>query len=305
MGLCSNPFMVEGIPAPCGSCPPCRVSRARIWTHRILLESACHSNNAFVTLTYEDSKLPAEGLLNKEHIQTFLRNLRYDCGKEFKIRYFVAGEYGEEKGRPHYHCVLFGFPACENGITDHRLARCCSPCETLAKNWGNGSVDVSELNVKTASYVAGYVNKKLTGDDSSWKKKQERQFRMMSLKPGIGSSFMEHIRDRIFTLESLPDILKKDVPNALRHSKNLLPLGRYLKGKLREHLGREKKTPNVLVEAESRRLSELYREAIENAKDTSYARFLKGAGKKSYILGSQKQKMRDFVCNQKIFGRKS
>lgn len=309
MGLCANPYMVKGIPAPCGSCPPCRSSRARVWTHRILLESACHLQNAFVTLTYEDKKLPAEGLLTKKDPQDFIKRLRSRIGSIVKIRYFLVGEYGSEKGRPHYHAVLFGYPPCERGQTEHRVERCCEPCSVLSDTWENGSVDVTELNVKTASYVAGYVNKKLGGDDHSWKNEKEKELRLMSNRPGIGSDYSGVIAEKLLKLKDtysmeITSFWNGDVPNVVRFSGSMLPLGRYLKGKIREYLGRSKEAPLQLVESESRRLSELYRQTIENEKDPQAQRFLKAAGKKSFIIGSNLQKLRDFDCNSKIFGGK-
>ena len=50
--------MKDAVPFGCGQCLPCRVNKRRLWTNRIMLESMCHDDNAFVTLTYNDDNIP-------------------------------------------------------------------------------------------------------------------------------------------------------------------------------------------------------------------------------------------------------
>ena len=54
-------------------------------------------------LTPEDI---AEILLYTD-VQKFLKRLRK--AYRGKLRYFVAGEYGEQTARPHYHMILYGW----------------------------------------------------------------------------------------------------------------------------------------------------------------------------------------------------
>lgn len=93
----------------------------------------------------------------------------------------------------------------------------------------------------------------------------------MSLRPGIGADFIPEVASSLMQHE----IDTEDVPNVLRHGRAVYPLGRYLKGKLREHLGRAKEVPNsvkqkiseemqplrALAFASSRPLKEVVREA--------------------------------------------
>jgi len=65
------------------------------------------------------------------------------------------------------------------------------------------------------------------------------EFARMSLRPGIGADFIPEVASSLMQHE----IDTEDVPNVLRHGRAVYPLGRYLKGKLREHLGREKEVP--------------------------------------------------------------
>ena len=110
-----NPDLkVKGIPFPCGQCLACRINRRRVWTNRLLLESLDHEHNSFITLTYADEFLPISPTkpvptLCKRDAQLFLKRLRKRL--TFPIRYYLCGEYGGLNGRPHYHAILFGFPA--------------------------------------------------------------------------------------------------------------------------------------------------------------------------------------------------
>lgn len=43
---------------PCGKCIGCRLQHGQDWSGRILMESLCHDNNWFITLTYDDEHVP-------------------------------------------------------------------------------------------------------------------------------------------------------------------------------------------------------------------------------------------------------
>lgn len=65
------------------------------------------------------------------------------------------------------------------------------------------------------------------------------EFSRKSLKPGLGAGMMPYIAQIPFIMDTGSD----DVPSSLRHGKKILPLGRYLKGKLREALNLPKGMP--------------------------------------------------------------
>lgn len=99
----------------CGQCLPCRVNRRRIWTHRIMLEAAQYHDNSFVTLTYDEEKLPVDLSVTPRTLQLFMKRLRKVYPN--RIRYFGVGEYGDQTMRPHYHLALFNFASCARGQT--------------------------------------------------------------------------------------------------------------------------------------------------------------------------------------------
>lgn len=259
--LCRRPYMMGTLECPCGGCLPCRINRRRVWAHRMLLESYKHGDSCFVTLTYSDEHVPSE--LVKSHYQNFLKRLRKAVAPK-KIRYFVAGEYGELSGRPHFHAAIFGLDSVSAGGLDGRGG-------VVQDSWivgrgKDGVVDgrslgftfVGELTWESAQYIAGYLTKKVMGDERS-----VREFSRMSLRPGIGAGAMGDVARILSSDVGLDSVVSNfDVPAVLKHGKRMLPLGRYLRRRLRGELGfASKDTP-----AEAARLFGL-RSADEKAQE--------------------------------------
>lgn len=70
-----------------------------------------HSDSAhFVTLTYTTTTVPItqRGFMTlcKADVQKFFKRLRKML-PDNKIKYYVAGEYGDKSMRPHYHAIIF------------------------------------------------------------------------------------------------------------------------------------------------------------------------------------------------------
>lgn len=244
--LCRNPW-IQGLQSfPCGRCDPCRRQRKRLWTHRILLESQLHSDNAFVTLTYAEESLPAGASLVKRDYQLFLKSLRkyHQQTSGRKVRFFAVGEYGDEGGRPHYHLALFGFPSCLNGNTKRNNRgvpvpeSCCPVCRALHRIWGRGLIDCGTITHQSAAYISGYVTKKMTHRHHPWLQGRDPEFAQMSLKPGIGYGFMHEVASALLQYDYLGE---GDVPVTLAHGKTQRLLGRYLRRKLRVMIGRDEK----------------------------------------------------------------
>ena len=91
----------------CGNCIGCRLNHALGWSIRIMHETQMHPEACFVTATYDDDHLPENQSLDLVHIQKTIRALRKNP-KVKPFRYFLAGEYGDESLRPHYHLCIMG-----------------------------------------------------------------------------------------------------------------------------------------------------------------------------------------------------
>lgn len=239
---CINPYVVSiGRAFPCGRCYYCRRAKAKVWTHRIILEAAQHSDNAFITLTYDDEHLPGDGSLDPRALQLFLKRLRFAISPA-KIRYFAVGEYGDRTARPHYHLALFGYPSC-TGAPVHRGEACvCTPCRGIAAAWTDsngislGFISNGTLEPASAGYVAAYATKSMEKGDADIKYGPGKipPFSRQSLKPGIGAGVCDDIASALLSfgydnMESLPVYLS--------HGRDKRPLGRYLRNRIRERSG--------------------------------------------------------------------
>lgn len=226
-----------------------------------MLESNLHTDNAFVTLTYSDENLPEDGSLVPRHVQTFLKRLR-KAVQPARLRFFCVGEYGDRTSRPHYHIALFGYPACHRGRTDHRRNNCCPPCDLVRAEWKLGGVDLGRLEPESAAYVAGYVTKKLTNKEDEYAAEilgdRYPEFARMSNRPGIGADFMHEVASTLleFDLEQM-----EDVPSTLAHGRRVLPLGNYLRKKLRRAIGRDEKAPLSVREKAAAELQPMYEDS--------------------------------------------
>lgn len=278
MTPCKNPFMRGVIPLPCASCSICRRSRAKNWASRLKLERMFHQDATFVTLTYQDSEVsdissawsadrPVIGNLVPKDPQKFIRKLRKMV--DSPLRFFLVGEYGDVSQRPHYHLALFGLPNCVYGKTRTHVSPCCGNCAVVNVAWAKGHSYLGELNSATASYIAGYVTKKWTKEDQWTKQKlkgRHPEFARMSLKPGIGAIAIKKLIN--FTAQSRAgNHVNKciDAPVVLRNDGSMLSLGRYLRRKWREALGREADPPQSVVQEHYREMLRMFQDGKEQA----------------------------------------
>lgn len=191
------------ITLPCGQCIGCRIERQEMWAVRCYAESKMHEKSCFITTTYDEKNFPRHGSLNYRDFQLFLKRLRKARAPD-KIRYFVAGEYGEQLQRPHFHALLFGcdFPDREP-LNSVRSVNGLHQSGELQRLWGKGLCSIGEVTYASARYCAAYVlkqHKKSSEDDAHYKTvnyttgeivELEPEFAKMSLKPGLGAAWLE------------------------------------------------------------------------------------------------------------------
>lgn len=92
--------------------------------------------------------------LSVREIQLFLKRFRKNLSKysNEQIRYYACGEYGPKHFRAHYH-ILFFFDEEETLQYFFKV---------LSASWKYGRVDFSLSRGKSASYVASYVNSRVS-----------------------------------------------------------------------------------------------------------------------------------------------
>lgn len=123
-----------------------------------------HQSNTFITLTYDECHLPPGNTLRKSDWQEFAKALRYEKGP---FRFFHCGEYGDEKGRAHYHALLFGLDFSDSvPVGRSKAGELYFDSPILNGLWGRGRTSTGPVTFSSAAYTARYVTKKLTGADA-------------------------------------------------------------------------------------------------------------------------------------------
>lgn len=223
-------FPQRYLTVPCGKCIGCYVNNTRQWAIRCHLEDQAHEKACVVTLTFAEKYLPPT--LRKSDIKDYLKRVRSriahkdkrDGKTPRKVKHFACGEYGDKRGRPHYHVILFGISKNEademqkrtktvtarrargkSATASHtrkraRIAEAAKP-DAVSRAWPLGNVHSDALSPAAIAYVAGYVNKKrsqqkaadpherISKDGECYR--YQPPFRLMSLRPGIGQAARE------------------------------------------------------------------------------------------------------------------
>lgn len=185
------------IDVPCGYCGNCIANHANAWTFRLTIEEKISQSAHFITLTYDEEILKQNHhlheypSLDKSHCQNFLKRLRKYQSREHpemdKIKYYLVGEYGEKKGRPHYHAIMFNLHIKTISILD--------------KIWQGGKVHVGQVTRQSINYVTYYVFKKKTNKEQNERLQRANEFALMS--KGIGEAYINnkkyHVENQTYT----------------------------------------------------------------------------------------------------------
>lgn len=152
-------------------------------------------HNEFITLTYDDNHIPKDQNLVYTDFRLLIRRIR----KKHKVRYYMAGEYGELTGRPHFHACLFNYY-----FPDRTYYRTTGSGEkiytsrTLDALWRKGFASTGNVTFTSAAYIARYICNKVNGDlaqqhytDPDTGVILNPEFNHMSLKPAIGKLWLE------------------------------------------------------------------------------------------------------------------
>lgn len=182
--MCIKPNMLpDGTEVACRKCKQCKRQIINDWAGRIIAETKTTKVTYYVTLTYgrdehgEQDHIRA-AVLTYSDVQKYLKRIRDAYGK---FRYFVVGEYGEEKGRAHWHVILFAekeMPGVElNNIfyTD--------------KKWTHGTSLWKKFQPHHAYYCCKYVFKDYRDDLKIAKYS-------MSKKPPLGDAYFKTVAKR-------------------------------------------------------------------------------------------------------------
>lgn len=189
-GLHFNPnfddyFFGRLVSVPCGKCIGCQEDRVNRWINRLRLELDNVGFGTFITLTYAN----APESPSKSDLQRFIKRLRhakrdYGCNIDERFKYFAVAEHGGERGRVHYHALLFGVNMFEpEWLPRLAIYKDDKPVFTsgvLERIWKKGFVTIGDLNSSTCKYISKYMFKQ----DG-----QEDNFSLKSMRLGVGEFF--------------------------------------------------------------------------------------------------------------------
>lgn len=209
---------------PCNKCIACEALRSVKQAVQMACELHTTSGQShFITLTYDDENLPDDYSVHVDHLQKFLKKLRYYLKKNNipgKLRYTGRGEYGSETSRPHYHLAAFNL-----NLNDLELYKEL-PCDggtynlyespIIEKIWGQGSCKLVTLGYENSLYIAQHhfaekVDQEIPDHEQRiihpvTKKlitQRNKDFSTYSSKPGIGREYFEKYFTEIFQSDSI------------------------------------------------------------------------------------------------------
>ena len=267
---CITPFYVQDkftgnyIPVPCSKCPPCMKRRTSGWSYRLVKEGERSKSALFVTLTYDTNYVPIteKGFMNldKTDVQKFFKRLRKLSNE--KLKYYVCGEYGTKKMRPHYHIILFN----ADKYMVHKA--------WMLNNKSLGSIYIGQVNEASIGYTLKYMTKKgkipLHFNDD-----RQKEFSLMSKKMGDNYITPKMIKWHKEDLEkrmyvnipgnkkiAMPRYYKDKIYNELEKQKisdYLLKISEEETKKLEEELGEQYE--KIMVERHIKQFSQMYKNA--------------------------------------------
>jgi len=210
---------------PCGKCARCITRRKIEWAFRMTQEMKDSNTAYFVTLTYERETVPysnkGQKTLDKADLQKFWKRLRQNqkrsnttiehlyknLARTDKIKYYAAGEYGDEKNRPHYHAIIYN-----------------ASRTVIEKSWTLGHTQVVPASEESIAYVTKYLDKRISDPEGQKRAKKVKLPEYNEMSEKIGYSYIE--KNKEWHLKN-PDVLYVTTPKGFK-----IPMPRYYREKI-------------------------------------------------------------------------
>lgn len=193
----------ERQPIACRQCEECRRSKITDFVHRCCAEAAYSDRVCSITLTYAPRDDGAERVINPQHAQAFFRALRK---RGYNVRYFVAAEYGELKGRVHFHAIIF----FRGKI--HPMPEGMSHID----EWPHGHVNCQwDVDMRAFRYAVKYVAKtvaQIEAEKSDGPAPAAEQWYSMSKKPPLGYEFFQDKAAQALEMGTFPSSFRYRAP---------------------------------------------------------------------------------------------
>lgn len=194
--MCTKPTLLNsGQLTRCRECWQCTKERVDDYVGRCIAESETAVLTLAATLTYAGDGLNTV-VLTYPDVKNFIKRMR----KKYKFRYIVAGEYGSEKGRAHWHMIFFFYgdvlPEIYDGEQQHdeQIVLERFKDDPRARNpwkqWGLGFVYWQKPDYGSFYYVLKYAMKNQFEDVSI------RRFNFSKV-PALGVPFFQNYAARM------------------------------------------------------------------------------------------------------------
>ena len=171
---------------PCRKCWACLKNRVNDVVGRALCEASTSDYVYMLNLTYDDLLIndrAQKETIVKADLQRFFMLLR----KRYKCRYLAAGEFGERKGRAHFHAVIFGMGIPPQIPLKKERVYIKDDRGQLIWPWGYCYAEDARSSERAMRYVAKYAVKQWTKGDSD---ERSEEWLTYSRKPLLGAKFI-------------------------------------------------------------------------------------------------------------------
>lgn len=198
--MCINPStLTNGQAVACRICWQCVERRILDWSGRCIAESKTSVASHSITLTYGRDEFGNEDhlrakVLTYSDVQKYLKKLRFNG---YPLRYLVAGEYGPEKGRTHWHLIAFW----QDKVPPHTLKK-----NFNESHWDHGFSFWDDVGINSVRYCCKYLQKD--------RDKDEKQSHMsMSKIPPLGANYFDKLAQKYVDQGLAPQDLTYSFPD--------------------------------------------------------------------------------------------
>lgn len=222
--MCLNPSCIDDVGfVACRKCWQCRERKVDDWVGRNIAESKTAKAAHVATLTYGQSLTTGEidhinaAVLTYSDVQKFLKRLRtagYPC------RYFAVGEYGEKKGRAHWHVIIYW----QKKVPELRLRS-----NFDFKFWDHGFTYWDRMSPDAVRYACKYLTK--NQDDEAGQIFPP----MPSKKPPLGDAYFRQLAQQYIDQGISPQKLVYSFPEVKRAGE---PIEFHMRGKTADNFCR-------------------------------------------------------------------
>lgn len=168
-------------PVGCRECWQCREQTINDWVGRNIAESKTAKATHSITLTYgrdeegNEDHLRAR-LLTPSDPQGYFKRLR---ANGYPCRYFLVGEYGSQRGRAHWHIIVYWLDRVPPHTLDKRFHE---------KHWPHGLSHWEKPSFHAIRYVCKYIQK-------GRKRHGSEGYLSMSRFPPLGDAYFKRLAE--------------------------------------------------------------------------------------------------------------